>query len=101
MHAQASPESTRPTGGSLCAEREKTKAKHLLVFQHQPWFLEEYDENDNYFNIPKERRMPMLEEMEKAGVLYIALFSLRHLLKPPTRSRQCLQATIIATLTEP
>jgi len=38
------------------------------VFQHQPWFLEEPDEEDQYFNIPKERRMPMLEEMVKAGV---------------------------------
>lgn len=38
------------------------------MFQHQPWFLEEPDEEDQYFNIPKERRMPMLEEMAKAGV---------------------------------
>lgn len=49
-------------------DRERTQAKHLLVFQHQPWFLEEPDEEDQYFNIPKERRMPMLEEMAKAGV---------------------------------
>lgn len=48
--------------------REKTQAKHLFVFQHQPWFLEEPDEEDDYFNIPKERRMLMLEELEKANV---------------------------------
>jgi UDP-2,3-diacylglucosamine pyrophosphatase LpxH len=50
------------------AERERTQAKHLFVFQHQPWFLEEPDEEDQYFNIPKERRTPMLEEMAKADV---------------------------------
>ena len=68
-HLQINPNSSIPH-----AERERTKAKHLLVFQHQPWFLEEADEEDQYFNIPKERRMPMLEEMTKAGVRYRLFF---------------------------
>lgn len=44
------------------------KAKHLLVFQHHPWFLVAPDEKDAYMNIPLERRRPALEAMKAAGV---------------------------------
>jgi hypothetical protein len=47
---------------------ERQVPVHLLVFQHQPWFLQTADEPNQYFNIKKERRMPMLEAMREAGV---------------------------------
>ena len=43
-------------------------AKHVVVFQHHPWFLEKPDDADQYFTIPQVRRAPALELMKKAGV---------------------------------
>ncbi len=50
-------------------ERAKTSgAKHILVFQHHPWFLSKPDDPDQYFTIPRVRRDPALALMRKAGV---------------------------------
>lgn len=50
-------------------ERAQTSgAKHLFVFQHHAWFLEKPEEPDQYFNIPKARREPVLELLRKAKV---------------------------------
>ncbi|QDV24982.1 metallophosphoesterase [Aureliella helgolandensis] len=43
-------------------------AKHVLVFLHHPLFLEQADEPDQYFNIPLERRLPLLEQFKQAQV---------------------------------
>jgi hypothetical protein len=43
-------------------------AKHLVVFQHHPWFLKTDDEPDEYFNIPLARRSTYLDLFRQAGV---------------------------------
>jgi 3',5'-cyclic AMP phosphodiesterase CpdA len=43
-------------------------AKHLVVFQHHPAFLEKIDEADQYFNLPRERRDPFLKLLRDSGV---------------------------------
>lgn len=46
--------------------------KHVVVFQHIPWFLLNPDEDDDvYFNIEKSLRMKMLDQLYNAGVRYI------------------------------
>lgn len=44
------------------------KARHILLFQHHPLFLETEDEPDRYFNIPLERRLPLLDQLKQADV---------------------------------
>ncbi len=46
-------------------------ARHILVFLHHPLFLERPDEPDQYFNIPLERRTPLLKLLRDAGVAFI------------------------------
>jgi serine/threonine-protein phosphatase CPPED1 len=55
----------------LRAELVKAKAsdaKHIVVFQHHPWFLATADEPDTYFNLPRVRRDPLLALFRSAGV---------------------------------
>jgi len=51
-------------------------AKHLVVFQHHPWFLTDAKEADEYFNIPIARRGLYLDLFRQNGVKY--LFSGHH-----------------------
>jgi 3',5'-cyclic AMP phosphodiesterase CpdA len=56
------------------AELEKARqsgAKHIVVFQHHPWFLEDAGEDDQYFNIPKVRRAAFLDLFHRSGVRYL------------------------------
>ena len=46
---------------------EATGCKHLVVFQHIPWFIKSPDEEDGYFKVPIAHRLPMLERLHKAG----------------------------------
>jgi 3',5'-cyclic AMP phosphodiesterase CpdA len=46
-------------------------ARHVLIVQHHPWFLEKADEPDQYFNIPAVRRAPLLELFRSRGVRYL------------------------------
>src|SRR5690349_4261616 len=46
-------------------------ARHLVVFQHHPWFLKDAAEPDEYFNIPLERRGLYLSLFREAGVKYL------------------------------
>jgi 3',5'-cyclic AMP phosphodiesterase CpdA len=58
----------------LKTELEKASrdgARHLVVFQHHPWFLSEPGEADQYFNIPKATRDRYLELFRKYGVTYV------------------------------
>ena len=50
------------------AERPAEDERHLVVFQHHPWFLGAADEDDDYFNIPRIRRRPLLALLAEAGV---------------------------------
>ena len=58
----------------LKAELVKAKAsgaRHIVVFQHQSWFLENPGEPAQYFNIPLEQRKRYLDLLKAAGVRYV------------------------------
>ncbi len=58
----------------LRGELAKAKAgnpRHIVIFQHHPWFLKTADEVDQYFNIPVARRSTYLELFRAAGVRYL------------------------------
>ncbi|KAM4631586.1 serine/threonine-protein phosphatase CPPED1 isoform 2-T2 [Discoglossus pictus] len=46
---------------------EQRKCKHAIVFQHIPLFLQNPDEENDYFNIEKTLRQELLEMFHKAG----------------------------------
>lgn len=50
------------------AEAQYSGARHVLVFQHIPWFLRQFDEDKEYFNIVLELRLRMLQKFHDAGV---------------------------------
>lgn len=50
------------------ARARATGARHIVIFQHHPWFLASADEPDAYFNIPLARRTPLLALFRRAGV---------------------------------
>ena len=45
--------------------------KHILVFQHIPWFLFHPEEEKEYFNMEITLRKKMLEKFHKAGKSFI------------------------------
>ena len=45
--------------------------KYSFIFEHIPWFLEQPDEEDDYFNIKREVRLAWLERFHQAGVTKI------------------------------
>ncbi len=45
--------------------------RHLVVFQHHPWFLKTANEPDEYFNIPTPRRAAHLALFREFGVRYL------------------------------
>ncbi len=49
----------------------KEGARHIVIFQHHPWFLKTADEDDQYFNIPRERRGSYLKLFHEFGVHYL------------------------------
>ena len=49
----------------------ESNAQHIVIFQHHPWFLKTADEADQYFNIPRERRAPLLALFREFGVKYL------------------------------
>jgi 3',5'-cyclic AMP phosphodiesterase CpdA len=57
-------------------EAELAKARppgvrHVVVFQHHPWFLEDTAEPDGYENIPVVRRQRFLALLKNAGVTHV------------------------------
>lgn len=46
-------------------------AKHTVVFVHIPLFLENADEDDQYFNFPMKARRELLDKLHNAGVKYV------------------------------
>lgn len=58
----------------LKAELGKARAsgaRHVVVFQHHSWFLEDPNEADQYFNIPREQRRRYLDLLKASGVGYV------------------------------
>lgn len=55
------------------SEARQSGARHIVVFQHHPWFLKIASEPDQYFNIPLAHRTRYLAMFHKYGVE--ALFS--------------------------
>jgi len=58
----------------LRAELQKAKgenARHIVIFQHHPWFIKEASEADGYFNIPLARRAAYLALFREFGVRYL------------------------------
>lgn len=55
------------------AQARRSGARHIVVFQHHPWFLKDASEPDQYFNIPLAHRTRYLAMFHKYGVE--ALFS--------------------------
>lgn len=47
------------------------KPRHIVVFQHHPWFLKTANEADEYFNIPTPRRAAHLALFREFGVRYL------------------------------
>lgn len=50
------------------AEAQRSGARHVVVFQHIPWFLRQHNEDKEYFNIVPELRLRMLKKFHDAGV---------------------------------
>ena len=50
---------------------QSSGARHVLVFQHHSWFLEDPDEPTQYFNIPIEPRAHYLAMLKNAGVSHV------------------------------
>ena len=58
----------------LRAELTKAKAagaRHIVVFQHHPWFIASATEPDQYFNIPLARRSAYMALFREFGVRYL------------------------------
>ena len=45
--------------------------RHRVIFQHHSWFLENADEPDQYFNIPRATRKRYLKLFHDAGVTHV------------------------------
>lgn len=45
--------------------------KYTIIFEHIPWFLDRFDEEDEYFNITKQVRLDWLRKFKAAGVTKI------------------------------
>lgn len=52
-------------------EAKRARVGHVLVFQHQPWFVHSANEPDDYWNIPLPARREYLDLLEKYGVEYV------------------------------
>jgi 3',5'-cyclic AMP phosphodiesterase CpdA len=51
--------------------RESYEIRHVIVFQHHPWFVERVDEPDAYNNLPLQKRIPWLNLFRQAGVTHV------------------------------
>jgi 3',5'-cyclic AMP phosphodiesterase CpdA len=71
QHPQNVPEEATKMEAWLKTELGKARAggaRHLIVFQHIPFFLKDPDEADQYFNIPLETRRRYLKLLHEYGV---------------------------------
>jgi 3',5'-cyclic AMP phosphodiesterase CpdA len=61
---------------NLWLEEELEKAKtsgypQIIIFQHHPLFLDNADEPFQFWNIPPDRRKPLLELLHEYGIKYV------------------------------
>jgi serine/threonine-protein phosphatase CPPED1 len=73
QHPGKAPEEATRQEQWIATELEKVKregAKRIAVFEHIPWFLENPDETDQYFNLPREARQRFLPLFQRYGVAY-------------------------------
>ncbi|GFT07135.1 hypothetical protein NPIL_178761 [Nephila pilipes] len=49
-------------------EAKSGKYKHVVVFQHIPWFINNLEEDDDYFNLQKGAREKMLQKFYDANI---------------------------------
>ena len=64
----------RRAGAWLRAELTTARSsglRHIVVFQHHSWFLENADEPAQYFNVPVEPGRKYLDLLKSAGVRYV------------------------------
>lgn len=52
-------------------EAKRAHVTHILMFQHQPWFVHSADEPDDYWNIPQLARREYLGLLKRYGVRYV------------------------------
>jgi 3',5'-cyclic AMP phosphodiesterase CpdA len=74
QHPDKAPEEAARQEEWLKSALEKVKregARHVVVFQHIPFFLEKAGEPDQYFNIPQVARQKYLELLALYGVRYV------------------------------
>ena len=74
QHPGKAPEEAARQEQWLATELEKAKndgIRRMAVFQHIPWFLDNPDEPDQYFNLPIEARHKYLPMFQRAGVSYV------------------------------
>jgi len=57
--------------GTELAKAKQSGVKHLIVFQHIPFFLKDPGEEDQYFNIPRQTRLRYLKLLHEAGVKHV------------------------------
>jgi serine/threonine-protein phosphatase CPPED1 len=72
--SKGAPKHTEQQEVWLKAELEKAKregARHVIVFQHHPWFVESIDEPDGYHNLPRQERRRFLDLFQEHGVTHI------------------------------
>lgn len=50
---------------------KKFKNKNIVVFEHIPWFINQPDEKNGYFNIPIQTRKAYVDLLKKYGVKYV------------------------------
>jgi 3',5'-cyclic AMP phosphodiesterase CpdA len=60
------------------AQAQRAGVKQVIVFQHIPFFLKEADEEDQYFNIPRETRARYLGILHQYGVKQVFAGHLHH-----------------------
>ena len=53
------------------AKAKGQRPKHIVVFQHHPWFIRTATEADQYFNIPIARRAAYMALFREFGVRYL------------------------------
>ena len=76
----------------------KSGVRHIVIFQHHPWFLKSVDEPDQYFNLPREQRTAYLPLFHQFGVE--AIFC-GHYHRPLTASDGDLPVVVSGALGKP
>ena len=71
---QQTPELAAEQERWLKSELERARngnARHIVLFQHHPWFLKEAGETNQYFNLPREQREKYLAWFREFGVKHV------------------------------